>query len=352
MDLRINRRTIPNFHRTHEALLKLGVDTKPLYRNLHIREKDLDLHQSSVSLATYFELLRQAAIQEKRPFIGIDIANTRDISSLGALGYMMANAPNFESSLAMVDSYLDFIMPGCVSNLIIRDNDCVWTYDIPGFSPELTRHETEMSLTQFTLTVKELFKIPEWQPSDVYFQHQAGTHFTKKTKTYPADNVHFDHYFSGVAFPITFLSHTLSNADPRLLSILEQQVQSSISALKTQSSLIERLTFIVASRLGKADVSADTIAANIGMSRRTLHRRLAEQGTTFNQIRETVVSKVSKEALTNTSVSITELAQQLGYSDSSAFDRAFKRLSGQTPSQYRKHQVTADSSAKNGASHS
>ena len=67
------------------------------------------------------------------------------------------------------------------------------------------------------------------------------------------------------------------------------------------------------------------------MSRRTLYRRLRDHDTTLNALRERVVLTVAREALAGTSITITRLAQNLGYSDLSAFDRAFKRLAGHTP---------------------
>ncbi|OUR91031.1 hypothetical protein A9Q81_18100, partial [Gammaproteobacteria bacterium 42_54_T18] len=67
-----------------------------------------------------------------------------------------------------------------------------------------------------------------------------------------------------------------------------------------------------------------------------LNRRLKESGTTFNTLRENLVFHIAKESLCNSSVSITELAQMLGYSDSSAFNRAFKRMAKQRPLNYRK----------------
>jgi len=333
-------RTIPNFHRTHEALRSLNVDTTKLYRLLGIRESDLHAENSGVTMGTYLELLRRAAEQERRPFLGLEIAMTRNVANLGALGYLMRNAPDFEHSLTMIDSYLDLIMPGCISGLIKRELDCIWTYEVPGFSPAQARHEIDMGLMQFIGTVRELFSLPDWRPAEVFFQHEPPGD-TEPLRIAMADTLHFGHYFSGVAFPQEFLRYAIGDADPQLLRVLEQQVQRSINELKEDGTLIGRITFMIASRLGKTDVSADSLASRIGMSRRTLHRRLNEQGTSFNALREVVVLRIAKEALATTSVSITELAQELGYSDASAFDRAFKRLTGLSPLSYRRQHGNA-----------
>jgi AraC-like DNA-binding protein len=83
-------------------------------------------------------------------------------------------------------------------------------------------------------------------------------------------------------------------------------------------------------------MTSDDVAEALGMSRRTMYRRLHDIGTTYNAIREDVVLETAKGSLTNSPAPITHIALELGYSDASSFNRVFKRLSGYTPLQYRK----------------
>lgn len=328
-------RTIPDFLRAHIAFISLGVNVDPIYRDLGIRESDLEDGPSGVDLATYLELLHRVSEGEGRPFLGLEMALTRDVGNLGVLGYMMRNAPDFERALGIISKYLDLIMPRCKTSLERMGDDCFWTYEVTGFSPAKCRHEIEQTLMQFINAARELLLLPNWHPSQVFFQHAEpkGSELLRETM---AGTLHFDHHCNGVLFPADFLRYAISDADPTLLGLLEQQVRHSIDQLKDDDTLVGRITFMITSYLGKTDVSAEIISSRLGMSRRTLHRRLGEQGTSFNELREVVVSKISREALSTTRVSITELAQELGYSDSSAFDRAFKRLTGLSPLNYRR----------------
>jgi len=329
-------RRIPNYRRIHDSLRQLGVDTAPLYRALHIREEDFGVDNGGVTMAAHLELLNRAAEQRQDPYLGISMARTRDVANLGAVGYMARSAPDFGRALAIVDSYLDHVTPGASSGLINHGDSSTWTYEIEGFTPEQCRHEVEMTLKQFVNAIRELLFLPDWHPLETCFRHAPPADVGPIQAAF-CERLTFNHSFNGVSFPSGFLAMPTSHADPLLLQVLEQQVQRSISQFKRGINLRDRVSVLISSQIGQTDISAESIAARLGMSRRTLHRRLADQGTSVGKLRDIVVFQIAKEVLVNTPVSITQLAQRLGYSDTSAFDRAFKRLSGQTPKTFRQN---------------
>jgi AraC-like DNA-binding protein len=192
-----------------------------------------------------------------------------------------------------------------------------------------------MSIMQFIGSVRELLRMPDWRPQHVFLQHEPPGDLTPLQDAFGAD-ITFNHAFSGVALSRHLLNVSLNDADPRLLEVLEHQVRRSMSQLKTSDALADRITLLISSSLGRSDVSADKLASHLGMSRRTLHRRLLDQGTSLSRLHDMVVLQVAKESLRDTTVSITELAQKLGYSDASAFHKAFKRLTGLAPLRYRR----------------
>jgi len=81
--------------------------------------------------------------------------------------------------------------------------------------------------------------------------------------------------------------------------------------------------------------SGDEVAQILSMHRRTLNRRLRAQGTTFQEILDEVRFEAARQLLDTTSISLTDIAASLGYTESSAFSRAFQRWSGTTPTRRR-----------------
>ena len=330
---------MPNFRRVHDSLCALGIDTESLYRELGIRERDLDGNDGGVSLGTYLALLNRAAEKTAQPFLGIAMAQTRDITNLGTLGYMLRNAPDVERCLTITNNYLDLVTPGCEATLSVSGDDCVWTYRIKGFTAAHARQEVELTLAEFVTVMGQLLSQPEWRPTEACLQHSAPVDDTP-LRAAIASKLTFDHFYNGVKFSSAILRHPISNADPDLLRVLEQQVQTSLDKLKDRRGLRDRVTFLISSGLGKTDVSAESVARHLGMSRRTLGRRLRGLDTSFGELRDIVIGRVAKESLATTNVSITELAQQLGYADSSAFIHSFRRLAGCSPGAYRSSYLT------------
>ena len=89
---------------------------------------------------------------------------------------------------------------------------------------------------------------------------------------------------------------------------------------------------------GKAWTPTDraNVAARLGISETTLRRRLHDEGTTFRAVKDAVYDELAKEWLMAGEVSVEQIAERLGYSDSFAFRRAFQRSNGCPPTAYRK----------------
>ena len=301
---------------------------------------EVDVHlweneDASISLVKHYELLELAALRNENRFLGIEMALDTRNNDLGVLGYMLRNAPNLEVSLDLVQRYVKLVAPNSTVSIISEEDHTILTYKIGGITADLSIQSLEMTVAQYVRLIRTILDDESWQPVRMYFEHGAPT--KDQLKDFPFDcELIFNHFFSGICFNSELMAHANQHFDPQLLALLESQVQQSAQSLLSSDSLIDHIRLLITSNLGHTEVTADSIASELLMSRRTLNRRLNENGTTFNSLRENIVFHMAKESLCNTRISITELAQKLGYSDSSAFNRAFKRNLGLRPLQYRK----------------
>jgi AraC-like DNA-binding protein len=108
-----------------------------------------------------------------------------------------------------------------------------------------------------------------------------------------------------------------------------------ISQFDFYSSHSDRVRRIIEARLGGQGCTADEIAAGIGMSRQTLRRRLRDENTSVTDIKDDVLREAAIASLTKGTETIAALSQRLGFSEPSAFTRAFRRWTGQPPTHYR-----------------
>ncbi|GIT86615.1 AraC family transcriptional regulator [Roseobacter sp. OBYS 0001] len=91
----------------------------------------------------------------------------------------------------------------------------------------------------------------------------------------------------------------------------------------------------VADHLTRTPPGIEETADALGLSRRTLARRLARNGTSYSMLRDNLRISAARQMLAETDRPLAEVTYLLGYSDQSAFGAAFKRATGQTPNQYR-----------------
>ena len=323
----------PNIARFHRRFEKFQLDTDALYQQLGLKMSVMSADNSSISMDKYFQLLELAAVQSGDRFLSARMALDSQNQDVGILGYMLRSAENFEQAIELLHRYVMLVSPGASTSLIEQDDQCILTYKIHNATPEQSRQDVEGTIVQFVLMVRQVFNDDTWQPDLIYFEHPSTD---EDESAFPLDTrIVYGHFFNGLCFPKSLLSASNQQYDPQLLTLLEEQVQQTAEHLLTHNTLMDHVRLLISSNLGQAGVSADSVAQELGMSRSTLHRRLRDNGTSFNTLRETIVFQIAKESLSNSTVSITELAQQLGYSDSSAFDRAFKRMAKVRPLEYR-----------------
>jgi len=103
----------------------------------------------------------------------------------------------------------------------------------------------------------------------------------------------------------------------------------------TFDSCAAQVSNIISKRLGCADVEVHSIAEEIGLSPRTLQRRLAEEGTSLRELVRRHRSHIVDRLLKDRKTKMTVIAHDVGYSDATTFSRAFKSWSGETPRDHR-----------------
>src|SRR5262245_32761286 len=108
------------------------------------------------------------------------------------------------------------------------------------------------------------------------------------------------------------------------------------SDIRVPSDFVAKVTRMVVSMLSTGDGNVERVADRLGVSRRTLQRRLRDCGAVFNDIVTNTRLELSSLYLGDASLTLTEVAFRLGYSDLSAFSRAFRRWTGRSPIRFRR----------------
>jgi len=130
----------------------------------------------------------------------------------------------------------------------------------------------------------------------------------------------------------------MQGADAALAAIIQRRLDKLLieREVRDPASLPLRIRQIVIQQLGREGITPDRVAGELGISRRTLSRRLAADGTSFREIVDAVREEFARAMVQEAGVSIADIAFFLQYSEPAAFHRSFRRWTGQTPLEFRR----------------
>jgi len=174
-------------------------------------------------------------------------------------------------------------------------------------------------------------------PVEVLFAHEAPADPMEHREFFRSP-VHFSSGVNGMVFSDADGARVLQAADPQLASVIQKRLDRSLDKLDrpADASTAARVRRLLIDGMGQEKRSVETIGREMGLSARTLSRRLVEEGTSFRIIQDQVRHQLAMALLSDASVSIAEVAFFLGYSEPAPFHRSFKRWTGTTPQLHRR----------------
>ena len=123
--------------------------------------------------------------------------------------------------------------------------------------------------------------------------------------------------------------------NPELLAILEPALATSLGEIEAQSSLPEQVKILIKRRIASGKPEISEVARELGMSERTLQRRITEQGSNYRALIEQARQELGRDLLSDKRNGIEEIAFLLGFEDTGSFYRVFRTWEGVTPAQWR-----------------
>ncbi len=308
-------------------LTKLGLDTSTL-----------TTPSVTLELADYLLLFNAVAEEFNDINLGLHLAQEAKTKNFGLLGYLSQNAKTVGDSLRIFEYYYRIFTPEFGIQFVIDDRSCTYYYLHKAPEEINPRHDIEFSLA---IVIDSILKtVPElWRPELASFTFPEPDDTTLHKAVF-GENLHFNQAKNFIRFDKSVLDVELSTADSALLAILQEHGNALLESVKDEENIEDRIRVLITSNAGHQNINTESVAKHLNMSVRNLHRTLQDRGATYQQIRDETLLSIGKEALSETRSSVTDIALRLGYSESSAFVRMFKRHTGMTPLQFRKNLAT------------
>lgn len=287
-----------------------------------------------LAIDDYLQLLDWGTSRLNAPHFGLDAANAFTIPDLGILGYLLKNSSTVGDFILALERYQKIFMRGMSFSSRTRRNIMEVRWEIFRPSSEGVRQDVELTLAAIVHIIRGGLG-EDWVPREAHFVHSAREPLKPYEKVFGSQVV-FNEAENYLVFDVEFCKTPLSDSDPTLLKILQQQADTLLHQVESCQDLPGQVRLIIATSLEQEGTTVDTVAGQLHMTSRTLNRKLNSLGTNYKILREEIVAELAQRLLRESNVSIAEIAARMGYSESSAFVRAFKRGVGLTPLAFRK----------------
>lgn len=169
---------------------------------------------------------------------------------------------------------------------------------------------------------------------EVHFNYPAPDYAECYAQTFPGTRLVFDAAYTAIKLPARYGDETLPSHDRDLLWIAIEQCEARQEALRNRGTVSDQVLALLHQHHGKA--SLDTVADQLHMSPRTLIRKLKQENTRFQQLRDQTLSRRAAQLLGLPHYTVAAVAEDLGYTDVASFRRAFQRWFGTTPGSFRR----------------
>jgi len=263
---------------------------------------------------------------------GLQVVEAMDLSLFDVQMYAFTSSATLGEGLERIIRYHRLNHDAAALTLTRDGEQVIFRHALPG------GHTLPAVAAQFVLGVMvraaRAATTTHVTPQAVRFQHDAPPQSAEYERIL-GTSVVFSCEHNEVVFAASSLDAPHIKADAGLAAVLDRHAEASLAALPRISSLADRVRSLLAKALQGGNPSADATAEQLRMSTRTLARRLVEEGTSHKEILDELRGALAQRYLADKRIAISEVAFLLGFSEPSAFHRAFKRWTGKTPSAFR-----------------
>lgn len=314
------------------VLRELGADPAAVLGEVGFEPRYFDDPDLPVSYAALGRVLAHAAAACRCEHFGLLVGMRSGAESVGLAGHLMTLAPDVGTALGELRHYFALHDRGGSVVLDIDADACVLGYAVIETDVEGVDHVHDLALAVGCNMMRKLCG-RAWTPASVQLPRRPPRDADPWRRFFGAP-VAFNAPRCAMRFAQRWLAVPVPTADRALHSLLQRHADAARDRPGTDA--VWEVRRVVHGSIAEGGGHAAQVARLLGVHPRTLNRRLAAAGTTFQRVREEALHAMSLRLLGATSMPVSAAAAALGYADATAFIRAFRRWTGRTPAQWRR----------------
>jgi AraC-like DNA-binding protein len=315
-------------HALAEALERSGVPRERFLQAAPIDSAKLEGPDARLTLASFDALLELALSLSGDEAFGLHMGDAVNPGNYNLTVHLVAHASTLREAIDSLQRFHRLLTDRPFWRFVEDDRTASLLFDAgPGSSPA-RRVRSELTMTGFHKLVK--YFAPRARPRIVAFDYPAPTYRSEYTRLFEGVE-RFGQAFTGIVFDRKLLTASQIHRDPELHATIVSRAERRLSQMVSDAGYAERVRRHILGGLAAHRHDMPTVARALGLSARSLRRRLDEEGTSFREVVDAALGTLAKRLVSDEDRPIEAAAYAMGFSHPSAFHRAFKRWTGATP---------------------
>ena len=321
----------PAMDLTWKVIESYGCDPAPLFESQHIDLRKISDPNARTSKSALNAVWAEAAKLIDDPSFGLRTAEFLHPSHMGALGYAWLASTSLRTALKRLSRYVHFI----ADNIEIDLEESNGNFGISVKEGDISHRMSWASDSSLAIliTLCRTNYGSSLNPVVVDIQHAEPRNSGNYFALFKCP-VRFGKEVDRLTLKTNEVNKKLPSANPQLAQLSDQVMIQTLARLNKER-IVPRVKSTIIDLLPSGNVNDEMVAEALNMSTRALQRKLQKKETTFKQLLTETRQELADKYIRNNQLSLTEISFMLGFSEVSSFSRAFKRWTGESPSEYR-----------------
>jgi len=316
----------------------LKFDTDAFLHSLGIDPSLVRSPDARIPIATYLQIQDEAALFLQDPYFGLHVGEFAEAGSWSILGYMMMNCKNVGEAFEKSVRYARIIGNLIEVKMERQPRESKLIFFTAPHAPEMSRHCFDTSFST-TICMMRNFTGLDMRPLDVSFIYAEPKSRSEYDRIFQCP-IRFGQRENSFTVDTDIFDTPILMANLGLLEHFEKYARDLLAEFDRRNEYTRAVTRIIIVRLDDEALSIEKVAREMSIGVRTLQKRLEEEGVVFSDLLRDVRHSLAKKYLRE-NYSVEQITYLLGFSEPSAFRRAFKKWSGVTPKEYRQQSFSA-----------
>ena len=314
-----------------------GIAVDPLFEKAGLKPEILDSDEGRIDGEQLQAFIHLLAEHTGNPVLGLETGDYVQPGSYSVLGYITMSCATLGEAVTRIAPYEKLVGDMGTTRLKMKGDSAtlIWTCN---FTDSVVWPQVvDNVFASWINYARWLADSTDATPLEVRLRRPSpGPEHEKAYALRWQCPVQFDAEEDSVTFAQSLLATRLRQPDPLLRKTLEAHALSQLALLDTDTDLTSRVKQSIQKQLADGITRQDMVAEDLGMTSRTLQRKLSQEGVSYQKLLDEVRQQMAEDYLQNTDMSIPDIALRLGYSETTSFHRKFKAATGKTPGDFRR----------------